>query len=312
MRRSAPKLGADAIGHYYQPKFLRARYVHLGAAGPRSFRLAQLHGFKLARAAARSAPGIPRPGTASPPGRRRAAGRAPQSRRPGRPGTWTRSGPRPHAHHVGGHVGHHKVHLVAAKAGRRRSSTASSRKSPWMNSTPGRAGISSRSSAITRPLAAEHAGPRTGSSRPGPRRGRPRSCPAGAAVRPLDLLELEGGARAPALRVRTLHVRIGGVLGEPAGGGLGALGHGQGAVQGRGWRQRGLGGGATSAAPCTMRTRPLPTGSYRNRLPCSPTPNANTCAARPRPQSHRAGRPGRHQPEPGRGTRPGAAATTSW
>ncbi len=112
-----------------------------------------------------------------------------------------------HAHHVGGHVGHHKVALVRPRASPGAlASAASSLKSPWMNSTPGIAGISRRSRAITRPLATQNPGcvlaPAAGRraeihhDHPGPQQ------PVGA----LDFLELEGGTRAPALVVRALHV----------------------------------------------------------------------------------------------------------
>ena len=47
------------------------------------------------------------------------------------------------------------------------------------------------------------------------------------AIRLLDLLELEDGPRTPAFFAGPFHVRVGLVLGEPGGGRLGALGHGE-------------------------------------------------------------------------------------
>ena len=106
------------------------------------------------------------------------------------------------------------------------SRTDSSLKSPCRNSTPGIAGIVRMSIAMIRPrpsssraaywLQPPGAAPRSTHGHPG----------AQQPVAALDFLELEHGARAPALLVRAFHIRVGRVFGQPARGTLGSFGHG--------------------------------------------------------------------------------------
>ena len=109
-----------------------------------------------------------------------------------------------------------------------RASTASSRKSPWMKSTPS---IGSNSQHVERDdrcrSARRRAAPpvpasfgancaaRTGSRRPAPRRGRRPAGPGRAGAGLVDLLQLVGGAGAIALVLRQLDVRIVDVVVQP-------------------------------------------------------------------------------------------------